>query len=180
MATVACIDYRRTDQRVNVLENPYWITSGEMDGVAAEDLASILFSFPKADELTIVHQVIFEVTTVFTVGAGAAVCTVGIGTIATDAITTGGDVTTVDVDAYILTADITFSTAGYYMPLTSHTSAWLTSAYGGTVTNAPSQFIVGAATTVPVVAAYFSNAGGDITAGKARFHMLISKVPGKQ
>lgn len=180
MATVACVDYRRTDQRKNVLFNPYWISSAEMAPAAdgSEDLASLLFSFPVAGRLTIVHQVMFQVTTVFTVGAGAAVCTVGLGTIATDAVTTGGDVTTVDVDSYILTADITFGTTGYYMPVTAHTSTWLTSAYGGTVTNLASQFIVGAATTVPVVVAYFSNAGGAITGGKARFHMLISEVPG--
>jgi hypothetical protein len=174
----AVLDYRRTDQRKNVLANPYWITSGEMDGAAAEDLDTVLFSFPVAGRLTIVHAVMFQVTTVFTVSAGAAVCTVGIGTIATDTVTTGGAATTVTANAYILTTDITFGTAGYYMPVTAHHGAWIISAMEGTVTNAASQYIVGAASTVPVVIAYFSNAGGAISTGKARFHMLISEVPG--
>jgi hypothetical protein len=179
MSTVTAIDYRRSDLRKNVLENPYWITSAEVNGVASEDLAAILFSFPHAGRLTMVHEVIIQVTEGFTVGAGAALCTVGMGTIATDDITTGGVVTDVDADAFILTASITVATAGYYMPLSASTSTWLTSQKGGTITNVVGQFIVGAATAVPVVCAYISNAGGAITAGKIRAHFLISELPGK-
>lgn len=179
MADVTVIDYRRTDLRKNILFNPYWITSAEMVGADAEDKAAVMFSFPTAGRMTIVHQVMFQVTTVFTVDAGAAVCTVGLSTLATNAVTTGGVATTVDADSYMLTTQITFGTAGYYMPVTATTSTWLTSAYGGTVTALASQFITGAATTVPAVTAYFSNAGGAILTGKARFHMLISEVPGK-
>ena len=44
-ATPTIIDVRRTDLRTNVLENPYWITSGEIDK-SHDDKASLLFSFP--------------------------------------------------------------------------------------------------------------------------------------
>lgn len=180
MATTTCVDVRRTDLRTNVRYNPYWISSAKCDvvGLEAEDKAIILFSFPVASRVTLVHDFLFQVIDVFTVDAGAALCTVGLGTIATDAITTGGVVTTVDVDSYILSASITFGTAGYYHPLTASTSTWLTSQMGGTVTQLASQYIVGAATTVPVVAAYPANAGGAITAGSFRVHMLVSELPG--
>jgi len=180
MADVVCVDKRRTDLRKNTRYNPYWISSALCDVVAlsAEDLAIILFSFPVASRVTVVHDVMFQVVDIFTVSAGAALCTVGLGTIATDAVTTGGNVTTVDVDSYILSASITFGTAGYYHPLSASTSTWLTSQMGGTVTQLASQYIVGAAATVPVVAAYPSNAGGAITAGSFRVHMLVSELPG--
>lgn len=179
MSTVTAIDYRRSDLRKNVLENPYWITSSEVIGVDSEDKAAILFSFPHVDRVTMVHEVIIQVTQGFTVGAGAALCTVGIGSLATDDITTGGVVTDVDQDSYILTASITVATAGYYPPISASTSTWLTSQKGGTITLLGSQFIVGAATAVPVICAYMSNAGGAITAGRIRAHFMISELPGK-
>lgn len=174
MATVACIDYRRTDQRKNVLYNPYWITSGEVGGVACEDLAALLFSFPVASRVTIVHEICLQITEAFTVGAGAALTTVGTGSIATDAVTTAGNVTTVDVDDFIVSADITFTTLGYYWPVNG--CDFLTAKAAGSISGPVA--IVGAATTVPVIVAYPSNAGGAITAGKFRVHALISELPG--
>lgn len=179
MATVTAVDVRRKDQRTNVLETPYWLTSGLIDASTTEDKAVILFSFPVADRVVWVHGFIFQIVTAWTVDAGAALCTVGRGTIATNDITTGGDVTTDDVDSYILSASITFGTAGYYMPLSASTSTWLTSQMGGTVTALASQFMKGAAATVPCVVAYPSNAGGALTGGTARVHMLVSELPGK-
>jgi len=179
MADVTAIDYRRTDLRKNVLENPYWITSSEVVGVDAEDKAAMLFSFPNAGRITLVHEVLIQVTEAFTVDAGAALCTVGLGSLATDIITTGGVVTDIDQDSYILTASITVGTIGYYAPLTASASTWLTSQKGGTQTALASQFIKGATTTVPCICAYISNAGGAITAGKIRAHFLVSEIPGK-
>jgi hypothetical protein len=172
MATA--LDYRKADLRKNVLFNPYWITSDEVVGVAAEDLASILFSFPASQGLVLVHEVCLQITTAFTVGAGAAVGLVGTGTIATDAITSGGEVTTVDADDYMVTADVTWGTLGYYWPVTG--CDFLTAKAAGSISGPV--LIVGADTTVPVVTLSLSNAGGAITAGKCRVHMLISHVPG--
>lgn len=174
MATVTMIDYRRTDLRRQTLENPFWMTSGEVDGVAAEDLASVLFSFPVASQVIIVHEICIQITTAFTVGAGAAVGTLGVGTLATNLITTGGDVTTVDVDDFMVTADVTWGTAGYYWP--TNGSDFLTAKAAGSVSGPV--VITGAETTVPVIALYLSNAGGAITAGKCRVHALISVLPG--
>lgn len=180
MSTVTAVDKRRNDLRTNILDNPWWISSAVVDVItdAVEDKAVQLFSFPVAGRVTWVLGVLFQVVSAITVDAGTALCTVGLGSLATDIITTGGVVTDVDQDSYLLTADITFGTAGFYMPLSAHTSTWLTSQMGGTVTNLASQFIVGAATTVPCICAYPSNAGGALTAGKFRVHLLVTEVPG--
>lgn len=170
------IDYRRTDLRTNVLETPFWITSGEVDGAASEDLAAMLFSFPVASRHTVVHEILVQITTVFTVSAGAVVMTLGTGTLATDAITTGGTVTDSDVDEMIEdgATDVTFATLGYYAPKTGD----FATAKAAGLLNDKSVLIVGAASTVPCVCMYLSNAGGAISTGKLRVHMLISNVPG--
>jgi hypothetical protein len=173
------LDYRRTDQRTNVLANPFWITSGEIVGVDAEDKAAMLFSFPMASRITVVHDVCVQVTTGFSVGAGAVVMSLGLGTIATDAITTAGTVTDSDVKGYFEDGDVTWATPGYYFPVTNttgNTVSFLTGKNAGTLTDAC--WILGAASTTKVVCMYLTNAGGAITAGKCRVHMLISNIPG--
>jgi hypothetical protein len=174
MATTTLIDYRRTDQRKQVLENPYWLTSGEVVGVDSEDKFACLFSFPNASRVTIVHEICVQITTLFTVGAGAAVGVVGTGTLATDAVTTGGVVTDVDQDDFIVTADITFGTVGYYWP--TNGCDFLTAKAAGSITGPV--VIVGAATAVPTIGIWLTNAGGAITAGKLRVHALVSDLPG--
>ena len=169
------IDYRRSDQRTSVLETPYWITSGEVVGLDAEDLAAMLFSFPVASRMTLVHEILVQVTTVFTVSAGALVLTLGTGTLATDAITTAGTVTDRDVNCYMESvSDVTSGTLGYYAP---GTGDFKTAKAAGSLVDAD-VMIVGAASTVPCVCIYLSNAGGSITAGKLRVHMLVSNLPG--
>lgn len=169
---MACYDWRRTDLRTNVLENPYWISSGLVDGATAEDCENLLFSFPTAGLITIIHEVWLQVVVALTANT---VITLGSGTLATDAVTTGGTVTTVDADEYLLAADITVGTPGFYAPVTGHTSDWLTAEAART--GAAPRFIKGAATTVPCVYAVTTNTG-TITAGSYRVHMLISNIPG--
>ena len=172
MTTTTIIDYRRTDLRTNVLENPYWITSALVDATASEDLAALLFSFPTAGQIVFVEQVVCQVV----VGCTAATTIdIASGTLATDAVTTGGDVTIVDADEYLLSADLTVGTAGWYAPTTANTSDWLTAKIAGSY--AAPYTITGAATTVPVVYASWANAS-TILAGTARVHMLITEVPG--
>lgn len=170
---MAMVDWRRTDLRSNVLETPYWITSGLVLGATAEDGSNCLFSFPVAGRITIIHEVVLQVVVALT---SSTVITVGSGTIATDDITTGGTLTNVDADEYLLAADITVGTAGFYGPTTANTSDWLTAKAAGTY--AAPRFIVGAASTVPVVYAVTTNTG-TITAGSYRVHMLITNIPGK-
>jgi hypothetical protein len=166
-------DIRRTDLRDSVYASPYWITSGKVIGADVKDASVCFFSFPVAGRITVIHEVVFQVTTGFTAGTTG---TIGSGTLATDLITTGGVLTNVDVDEYVLAADITLTAEGYYGPVTAHTSDWLTQVAAGSYT-AP-RFIVGAATTVPVVYAVITNAGA-IAAGVGVLHMLISNIPGK-
>lgn len=171
MATITAVDYRRTDLRTNVLENPFWITSGLVDATASEDKGALLFSFPTAGQIIFVEQVICQIVTACTAGT---LIDIGSGTLATDAVTTGGDITIVDADEYIKQDDITVGTAGRYAAVTSHTSDWLTAKIAGSY--AAPYIITGAATTVPCVYATISNTG-TITAGKLRVHMLICIVP---
>lgn len=174
MSTVTAIDYRRTDLRKQVLENPYWITSGEVVAVDAVAKAAQLFSFPTAGRITLVLAAYIQVTTVFAGGTPAG--TLGIGSLATDAITTGGDVTDVDQDEFILSADVTWTTAGYYEATTATGSDYEDAIKTG-LHPAPA-IITGAATTVPCVCLYLTNVG-TYTAGKCRVHMLVTDIPGK-
>lgn len=170
---MAMYDWRRTDLRTNVLETPYWISSGLVDGPTAEDAENCLFSFPTAGLITIVHEVVLQVVVALT---ASTVITIGSGTLATDAVTTGGTLTNVDADEYLLATDITVGTPGFYGPVTGQTTSdWLTAEAARTW--AAPRFIKGAATTVPVVYAVCTNTG-TITAGSFRLHMLISNIPG--
>ena len=171
MSTITAIDYRRTDQRTNVLENPFWITSGLVVANDAKALGSLLFSFPRASEIVIVSNVIVQVIATLT---STATIDIGAGTLATNTVTTGGTLTYSAVDGYVKTADQTL-TAGAFYGAGSGGSTWLTAhlAQLGVTSNA--RFIVGAATTVPVVAAFV---GGTVTAGSFRVHMLITIIPG--
>lgn len=169
---MAMYDWRRTDLRTNVLETPYWITSAECLGATCEDAENVVFSFPTPGLVTIIHELILQVVSPLTAGT---TITVGSGTLATDLITTGGVCTNVDVDEYLLAADITVGTAGFYGPVTAHTSDWLTAAAAKTY--AAPRFIVGADTTVPVIYFVCTNAA-TILSGSLRIHALISNIPG--
>lgn len=171
MTTITAIDYRRTDLRTNVLENPYWITSGLVDATASEDLGAILFSFPTAGQIIFVEQVVCQIVAACTAGT---TIDIGSGTLATDAVTTGGDITVVDLDEYIKNDDITEATIGRYASTTSTTSDWLAAKIVGSY--AAPYIITGAASTVPCVYATVANSG-TISAGTFRVHMLITVVP---
>jgi len=142
-----------------------------MAGVDCEDKGAILFSFPKV-KVYFVEQVIFQVIVPFT---SSTLIDIGTGTLATDAVTTGGDVTIVVADAYLKQTDITVGTAGWYASDTAHTSTWLTAKIAGSF--AAPYTITGAATTVPIVYATITNTG-TITAGTGRVHMMITEIPG--
>lgn len=172
MATITCLDYRRTDLRTNVLENPFWITSGLVSAVAADDKGALLFSFPVAGQIILVESVVVQNVVGIT---AATTIDIGSGTLATNAVTTGGDITIVDADEYVKTADSVVTAATLWGPTTGNTSDWLTAKAAETY--AAPRVIVGAATTVPCVYASVANAGV-IAAGTFRVHMLINIIPG--
>jgi len=172
MTDVAMVDYRRPDLRTNVLTNPYWISSGLIVGGDSEDKYAVLFSFPRAGSVCRVLDVCFQVVVPFTAGT---TCDIGTCTLATDDITTGGVATLVDADDFLLNADLTIGTAGYYFATTAHTSDWLTMKAANSGALPFTQ--VGAITNVPAIMATFANAA-TILAGKARVHMLIVELPG--
>jgi len=177
MATVTILDLRRTDLRSNTLANPYWLSSGLITP-ACDDLAAVLFSFPITKSVSPGYKpfyVLFAVFQVITAFDGTGSITVGTGTLATDAVTTAGVVTTVAADAFHLSDDITEGTIGYYpSSLTGTDSAFTTAAIAGVATY-PS-YVTPADTTVPCFTAQLT--GGTITVGAARFHILIAEIPG--
>jgi hypothetical protein len=172
MSTRTCIDLRRTDLRVSALENPYWVTSANIIATACDDLAAILFSFPVAGRNYFLHQMVFELIEAY--DSTTPLVAIGSGTIATDAITTGGVVTDVDPVGYFNATDVTEATPGYYLPIATGTSPY----YDALVANTASILIVhGAASTVPCICAYISNGSGTFTTGQGRLHILISEMP---
>jgi hypothetical protein len=172
MATATIQDYRRTDLRTNALETPYWISSAVVDGATVsglKDKASVLFSFPKAGQKVVIWDLAVQIITGFT---ATTVVDIGIYTLLTDAVTTAGDATLVDVNYLVEQGDITATTAGWYYPTTS---AWLTARAAGThVANA--NIITGIAAVVPAVVATFQT--GTIIIGKFQLHMMVSVLPG--
>jgi hypothetical protein len=162
MATIECLDLRQPDERDNFLPNPYWLRSGVItkDG---DDLGSLLFSFPKLKgAVTIVHCAAFEITQVFD---GTATITIGLGTLATDAITTGGDITIVDLDEYFEVIDET--STGWTFPTTSDLfDKW---------TAGTPEYITHADATVPCVYGTLT-ASSAITTGRGRLHLLVSTL----
>jgi len=173
MADVTIIqDVRRTDERTNVLGNPFWLSSGLVDASASaaiDDKYVILFSFPTAGQFIFIEQVIVEVILAFTAGTTFSV---GLCSLATNAITTGGKGTTIDDDEFVEAADITATTAGYYHPASATGNDWLTAKIAA-VPTAP-YMLTGAATTVPTVMMIAANAG-TVAAGKCRVHMFVNK-----
>ncbi len=172
--TVAVIkDLRNPALRTSVLENPFWLTSGILDasvGAAIDDEVCIIFSFPVAGQRIIIRQFVTEVlSTVFTAGTTA---TIGFYTLATDAVTVGGVATLVDVDK-VEASGATYTTAGFYFSATGDAVAIRILG----VPTAASDLIIGAATDVIAVCATFAN-GATVLAGKCRYHMEVSIVPG--
>ena len=171
MTTIAIAgDYRRTDQRTNVLENPFWITSGLVSNLTCTGAAALLFSFPTAGQKILVHEVVAQNVAL---GVGGTVVDIGSGTLATDAVTTGGVLTIVDLDEYILQGDYVVTANTCWGSTTANTSDWLTAKAAQTY--AAPRVITGAASTVPCV---YATVGASFSAGTFRLHMLITILPG--
>jgi hypothetical protein len=158
-------DKRRADQRGQTLENPFWLTSAEINK-DDDDAEAVLFSFPKAGEDYLVLGAVVEVIEAF--AGGTVALNIGAGTIATDGVTDGATVTVVDADEYVPTADITNGTIGKYVATSGDMVAALAA---GTFL-----VITGTAATVPVVYAALTSSA-TITAGRARVHLLVSRIP---
>lgn len=170
MTDIACIDFRRTDERHSVHANPFWLESASF-GKECDDKAAILFSFPAARgrKNVIVHEICIQIITAF--AGGTITLNIGAHTLATNAVTTGGNATIVDVDDYIPTGSITNGTIGFYHPADGD---FVTAKAAGTVV-APA-LIVPADTAVPCITATLASSEA-ITAGAARVYALVSYLP---
>ena len=173
MGTV--LDLRRTDLRSNVLANPYWITSADI-GIACDDQDAILFSFPITKSvspgygsgLVLIHMMVFECITTYTANSDILI---GVGSIATDDITTAGTITDVDVDEYYETGDISLTGGNFTAPSGGDFLGLLAA---GTYT-AYAQ-IIPADTTVLCIEAQVT-CDTTLAAGSGRLHVLISEIP---
>lgn len=164
MATVACVDFRRMDQRTVVQPEPLWISSG-MFNYTATGKGALLMSFPTVlGKVFAIHACVLEINVLF--AGGTPSIDIGIGTIATDSKTTGDDITIVDADEFIPSADITEGTKGKYPALTGDSvTLWAAGQM---------QLITCADAAVPVIYATLSSG---LTAGQAMLHVLMSRVP---
>ena len=173
MATTTIIDYRRNDLRRYWHATPYWITSNIVSAVASDDLCAAVFSFPAAvygsTTKILIEKVCCQVTTLM--AGGTITVDVGSYTLATDAVTTGGVATVVDIDDYVPTANITSGTAATYFAATGD---WITAKL--LMTELTPVIIVPVDTTVPLVAVTITSDAA-ITAGACRVHMMITEVP---
>lgn len=180
MTTATILDLRRTDLRTNVLENPYWITSGELTP-ACDDKGALLFSFPATKSvapgygtgnIVLIHDIFLEVDTIFEGGTIAAV--IGNYSLATDAVTTAGVCTEIDPNMYW---EATAGAADFielgWQP--AGTSAFLTAKAAGTWGS--NQSILPVDATVLCIVATITS-GAPITGGSAYMHALISILPG--
>ena len=156
-------DLRRTDQRTNVRINPFWITSAEINkDVTNEKVA--LFAFPAALGNFYLHQFVFEVETLFAGGTPL----IDIGYCTLDDPATNLNYSGFDQDEYIPQADLTATTAGYYMP---DGGDWFTAWAAGTV---GVMTVEGADTAMPCIVATVSTG---LTSGAGRLHVMVSKLP---
>jgi len=168
------LDLRRTDLRATTLENPYWVTSAEINK-DADDTEAVLFDFPltggnvNSRGITCIYAICCEITTLF--AGGTITLDIGLGTIPLITTTTGGTVTITDADEYIINTEITHGTVGVYWP---QASGFLTELAAGT--HASPVTIAHLDADIPVIyATLVSDAA--ITGGAARVHALLNRVP---
>lgn len=179
MATIEIRDHRRTDVRTNIRLNPFWMTSGVIDK-DDDDKGALLFSFPDLADYFL-HEIVVDVKTAF--AGGTVALTIGSGTIATDDVTTGGDITIVDADEYMTSGEITPGSVGYYPGGAVAIDAdgvvtgsdWAKAKFEGDISLL---IIEGADANVPVIYASLTS-DATITAGEAYVHILVSKLDRK-
>lgn len=171
---MAMLDLRRTDLRGTTLENPYWISSAPVTK-DADDTEAVLFSFPltggasSTRGLTLITSICCEIIVGF--AGGTIVLDIGLGTIPLESTTTGGTVTTTQIDEYIPTADITSATPATYFP----DGGDFVTALAAATFVVPVQ-IVPLDSAVPCILATLTSDAA-ITAGSARVHALVHRVP---
>jgi len=172
MSTHTILDYRRTDLRSTVLTNPYWITSNLVSVVDGDDLICVVFSFSAANYpsgLVLIHYMC--VNLIVEMQGGTELMTVGAYTLATDAVTTAGVATLVDVDEYYEDGDIDETTAGFYWSSNGNYFDAMDAA-----TWAAPAAITPADTAVPCIAVV-PTSNAPLTGGTCRVICLISEIP---
>ena len=180
MTATAMLDLRRTDLRTTVLENTFWITSGEITE-ACDEKAAVLFSFKKLAGISpgygncaiIIREMVLEVLETFLGSGSVAAFLLGKGTLDTDAQATTH--TTVDDNEYWEATEgaAAVINLGINYPVTSanYLTDWAARVHG------EGYVITPADTVIPTVVAYLTNDTATLTQGRAYLHMLIDRIP---
>lgn len=151
---------RRFDERVPVNSEPFWFTS---DIITAADTGvdCVLKTFTAADGTYMILAAGVEIIQAFD---GSASILVGSGTMPTNAL---GTVSAVDADYYLISADVTEATIGYYPQ---------SGAQFATDIGAGKQAVLkGLDAVVPTL--YATITASSPTVGKLRVHFLMTKIP---
>jgi hypothetical protein len=157
---MASKDKRRTDARVPVNSEPFWFTSAVLSA-ADTGVDNVLKDFRLQDGTFMILAAGVEIMEAFD---GSASILVGNGTMALPAV---GTVSAVDADQFLISADVTEATIGYYA---QSGSQFATDLGAGKQT-----VVTGADTTVPVL--YANITASSPTVGKARIHFLMTRIP---
>lgn len=158
-------DRQRGDERINVLANPFWISSEEVSyatALAHSSAALILFTFPAAKGKSFrIRDIAIQVTSAWA-GMASGSLIVGPGTIPTTTITDG-------------TTDITYTASSAWLTVSAASAAI---AVGVTYKNMASVGVVATVTpadsSMPVV--YFKQSATP-SKGKAMAHILVDRLP---
>ena len=157
---MASKDKRRFDERVPVNSEPFWFSSAIITSAdVTDDL--VMKHFPADQGSFLVLHAGVEIIEAFN---GSASLVVGVGTMPTKLL---GTVTAVDADQFLISTDVTEATIGYY-PAVGSAEAIALGIGGSTV-------IKGADATVPVMYGVMTATGA--TTGKARVHLLLTRIP---
>ncbi len=166
-------DLRRTDLRTNVRINPFWIKSAEINKDSANKIVA-LFSFPEANGAYFLHEFVFHVETLFAGGSPS----IDIGYCTLDDPSVDLTYSNYDKDNYMLSTEITETTAGYYPGGAIAIDAdgvvsgsdWAIAKAEGTIGEL---IIEGADTNMPCITAEVATG---LTSGAGRLYVLVSRL----
>ena len=155
-------DLRRTDERHYRRVNPFWVQSSPF-GYENTNEKVLLFAFPEVLGNYFLHQFVLEVEIAFSGGTP----TIDIGKCTLDDPSVDLTYQNYDADYYIANTALTEGTPGYYM---GDGTVWAQALLGNTV---GPLIVKGADTNMPAIVATLSN---NLTAGRARLYMLVSRI----
>lgn len=173
MATYSsAVDMRRVDVRSNVLTNPFWITSKELDHASfSSSVAGIVLDFPASMGHTYrIRDVAMEVTEAYAgASSGAIICGIGSVPASFTSSASAQTITYASASASVLltvSASAGAIATGVNVAASSAATLKTITCGDGSASSASSNMSV----------IYFKQSGTP-TAGKTRVHLLVDRLP---